>query len=559
MAATWWLGRVVDGDTDEVEQLDVKIARGDDIATTMTKLVNAALKVVGKQDDWTIYTGDNDGPDREVAYHAGRFGSEDAENLYVLEGPWLATVDATVTVGSPSKNMLTPHPAPEALALIWESRPGVYPMRKTHGGRGGRYPGEICNFDRFADSSYGNDVCDSVVFSIGDVPYIMWVAPARVFDRSEEMLDSAYTVEALRSSDDLDNAIENRDGTGETIISTNDPTELMGVLNDLWENARQLTISRSRQQPGVELLRDFAKLSYNGWVFKVVVAGYQVIATHPHGDHKVEVSVYSDRPEIEVEVMEVFAPGHPIEQKKLPFPRNGRTAEGLLAIVRHTLDAWQPAPPEEDLAAARFGQLEYGAGKHTAGGPDVDDSAERFRLIELNPRRRANPPQAYRIQKVVSKLQRGPGPTTPTRGAIASSPGELVSDTLADYLAEKSTETFLVLHINVRNAIIGYTEYTEGSTSQVGVSPVGIFQDALGIGSVAIITVHNHPTGDARPSEEDVALWARLREAGNLIGIPLVDNLIVGDGQYYSQAQDTTAPTPSRSQLRAAAERRKRS
>ncbi len=149
-------------------------------------------------------------------------------------------------------------------------------------------------------------------------------------------------------------------------------------------------------------------------------------------------------------------------------------------------------------------------------------------------------PRVYRAQKVVADLQRETRPAFTARGTILEGPKQLVEDTLADYLSDRATEVFLVLYVSVRNAVIGFTEFTSGSVSGVEVHPAGIMRDALLVGAAAMVTVHNHPSGDATPSAEDRELWKRLREVGLIMGVPVVDNLVVGDGQFFSEEEGRT-------------------
>ncbi len=148
-----------------------------------------------------------------------------------------------------------------------------------------------------------------------------------------------------------------------------------------------------------------------------------------------------------------------------------------------------------------------------------------------------NPPRVYRAQKVVAQLQRDARPKFAVKGSILKGPKELVTETLADYLGDRATEVFLVLYISIRNEVVGFTEFAGGAVASVEVHPAGIMRDALLVGAAAMVTVHNHPSGDALPSEADRELWKRLREVGLLMGVPVMDNLIVGDGEYFSEEE----------------------
>ena len=66
------------------------------------------------------------------------------------------------------------------------------------------------------------------------------------------------------------------------------------------------------------------------------------------------------------------------------------------------------------------------------------------------------------------------------------------------------------------------------------VHPREVFVPAVKESAAAIILVHNHPTGDPAPSSEDIAITRRLREAGDIMGIKVLDHIIIGDGEYVS-------------------------
>lgn len=66
------------------------------------------------------------------------------------------------------------------------------------------------------------------------------------------------------------------------------------------------------------------------------------------------------------------------------------------------------------------------------------------------------------------------------------------------------------------------------------VHPREMFKEAIRRSSAAVILVHNHPSGDLTPSQEDIATTERLKQAGELLGIEVLDHLIVGDNRYFS-------------------------
>lgn len=148
---------------------------------------------------------------------------------------------------------------------------------------------------------------------------------------------------------------------------------------------------------------------------------------------------------------------------------------------------------------------------------------------------RRNPPRVYRAQRVVAQLQKEGRPSF-RGGSVVNGPIDVVQS-MADYIGERATEAFVVLFIDVRNRIVGYTELTEGGVAGVSVDAAGIFREALASGCAAIITIHNHPTGEASPSNEDRRLWARLTDAGALVGVPVLDNFVIGAGEYFSERE----------------------
>ena len=95
-------------------------------------------------------------------------------------------------------------------------------------------------------------------------------------------------------------------------------------------------------------------------------------------------------------------------------------------------------------------------------------------------------------------------------------------------------EYFLTLLLDGKNRIIRRVQVSEGSLNQSIVHPREVFIPAVKESAAAIILVHNHPTGDPAPSSEDIAITRRLREAGDIMGIKVLDHIIIGDGEYVS-------------------------
>ncbi|MSR24941.1 MAG: JAB domain-containing protein [Nitrospiraceae bacterium] len=97
-------------------------------------------------------------------------------------------------------------------------------------------------------------------------------------------------------------------------------------------------------------------------------------------------------------------------------------------------------------------------------------------------------------------------------------------------------EMFKVVLLDAKHAIIRDATVSEGSLTVSIVHPREVFNLAVRESAAAVIFVHNHPSGDPSPSEEDRVLTVRLVAAGELLGIQVLDHLIVGDGHYTSFA-----------------------
>lgn len=107
---------------------------------------------------------------------------------------------------------------------------------------------------------------------------------------------------------------------------------------------------------------------------------------------------------------------------------------------------------------------------------------------------------------------------------------------LRPFLDGLDREQFLVCCLDAKNVSIGVNIVSIGSLTLSIVHPREVFKPAILLNACAIIAVHNHPSGDPTPSNEDRALTTRLREAGDVLGIKLLDHLILGGDRLYSFA-----------------------
>ena len=97
-------------------------------------------------------------------------------------------------------------------------------------------------------------------------------------------------------------------------------------------------------------------------------------------------------------------------------------------------------------------------------------------------------------------------------------------------------EVFKVILLDAKHAIMRDTTVSEGSLTLSIVHPREVFTLAVKESAAAVIFLHNHPSGDPTPSQEDRVLTARLVSAGEVLGIRVLDHLVIGDGRYVSFA-----------------------
>ena len=107
---------------------------------------------------------------------------------------------------------------------------------------------------------------------------------------------------------------------------------------------------------------------------------------------------------------------------------------------------------------------------------------------------------------------------------------------LFKHLADEAKEHFLCLHMDNKNKILAVDIVSTGSLTASIVHPREIFKSALLTSAASIIMVHNHPSGDPKPSREDIEITGRIRKAGELLGIRVLDHIVIGDGDYVSFA-----------------------
>ena len=125
---------------------------------------------------------------------------------------------------------------------------------------------------------------------------------------------------------------------------------------------------------------------------------------------------------------------------------------------------------------------------------------------------------------------------------------QTVFDHYYPLLRDLRRELFKVILLDAKHAVIREKTVSEGTLTSSLVHPREVFNEAVRESAAAVIFLHNHPSGDPKPSNEDRALTARLQEAGDILGVQVLDHVIIGDGRYVSFA-DEGWMSPSRAAL----------
>ncbi len=121
----------------------------------------------------------------------------------------------------------------------------------------------------------------------------------------------------------------------------------------------------------------------------------------------------------------------------------------------------------------------------------------------------------------------------PTALTVIDDPVTAVA-TLSHDLMWQNKERLAILLLDAKNQLLGTKILTIGTATETLAHPGEIFREVLRQGATRVIIAHNHPTGLVEPSQEDIALTERLLQGASLLSIPLLDHLILGNGNHQS-------------------------
>lgn len=105
-------------------------------------------------------------------------------------------------------------------------------------------------------------------------------------------------------------------------------------------------------------------------------------------------------------------------------------------------------------------------------------------------------------------------------------------------LSECDRERFYTVHLDAQNQVCGVELVSQGTLDSSLITPREVYKSAILANAGGIILVHNHPSGVPDPSAEDRSITRLLKEGGELLGIPILDHVIIGDHDFFSFADE---------------------
>lgn len=151
---------------------------------------------------------------------------------------------------------------------------------------------------------------------------------------------------------------------------------------------------------------------------------------------------------------------------------------------------------------------------------------EFFHLKGIGPVKAVTLIAAFEIARRIASL-----PITPK---LKVTDPEVVFRRYEPRLSHLKKEIFIILILNSANNLIRDVQISEGILNSSLVHPREVFKSAILESAASIILLHNHPSGEAEPSQEDKNITRRLMEAGKLLDIPVLDHIIIGHRKYFS-------------------------
>jgi len=154
-------------------------------------------------------------------------------------------------------------------------------------------------------------------------------------------------------------------------------------------------------------------------------------------------------------------------------------------------------------------------------------------VTELSKIKGIGPAKAAQIKAAFELGKRLENSIDNTTNEKINSPQDVIKS-VRGKLKGKKKEHFIVLSLDTRNHPINIQTISIGSLDSSIVHPREVFKEAISASAASVIFVHNHPSGDPEPSEDDIKLTRRLVEAGEIVGIEVLDHIVICDRDYLS-------------------------
>ena len=197
-------------------------------------------------------------------------------------------------------------------------------------------------------------------------------------------------------------------------------------------------------------------------------------------------------------------------------------AELLAIIIRPGFRGYNSVRLAEDI-------LKCGKGKGLIGLCQIG-------IEELTKVRGVGKVKAIQL-KAVAELTRRISKRTAKESLVMDSP-ETVARYFMEDLRHRDKECFMMLSLDSKGALISESLISIGTVNASLASPREVFVEAVNNRAVSIILVHNHPSGNPKPSKNDLVVTRQMKDAGELLGIKLIDHIIIGDNSYVSLSEE---------------------
>lgn len=189
----------------------------------------------------------------------------------------------------------------------------------------------------------------------------------------------------------------------------------------------------------------------------------------------------------------------------------------LMAIILRTGTSSSTAVELASALLAHFGSLK------------ALSSATTSEIAEI---KGIGPAKACQIAAAFELGRRAAGHMDSRKPKITSP--DILADLLMGSLSDQKQEVFMTALLNAKNELMRVVTVTTGTLTSSLIHPRETFRTAITDGCFSVILVHNHPSGDPAPSEEDIKVTRKLVDAGTLLGIKVLDHIVIGNNSFTS-------------------------